>query len=516
MKFCKVADIVDWQDAEFQSTATMLGCGGKDRKAWEFIHVYIGLKALGLLNQDTRALGLGVGHECLIYAFTNSCKEVIATDLYESQDWSTASMAVNDVYERNPFPYQRDRLLVKHMDMTQIEFPDNSFDFIWSCCAIEHVNNFRDLHRVYQEIHRVLKPGGIAALTTEFNSTDRPSYEPNLLFTDASWIEAWLTGNNPLVQGFDLLDFPDLSITPRPENAPVPRRQPGNTIQIYCNDIVLNSVAVFLRKAGDFSRPYDENWLSPFWSGYLTACDRYREGNFAQSEALLTELLQANALEPRLNVRASRRLADALFAQGKIDEVRTVCKDVLPDCEVFEDEDQFMPLAVYCQKVGLEDEANYLYGKIENLASSNIDLVIQSLLAQAKYFERKGEYAKSLELIKKADQAIVPGSHTVKSYRHKIYFRTGFLHEKMGQLELAVRFYRQAIKASTPGTDFHTNCYLRLTHCLQNQVNQLKETVHQLEATNHWMQTSKFWQLRSKWISLKEFLKSRSKPASTS
>jgi SAM-dependent methyltransferase len=382
MKFCKLADISDWQDPEFEEIASLLMEAVQSRKAWEFVQIYRGLKQLGLLNGQSQALGLGVGHEGLIYAFTHVCQHVTATDLYESKEWTTAAMSVQDVYDKSPFPYQRDQLTVRHMDMTQIQYPDASFDFVWSCCAIEHVNDFRDLHQVYREIHRVLKPGGIAALTTEFNMTDRPSYEPNLLFTDRQWVESWLTGADPLIRGFELLDSPSFALSDRPENQPVSRKEPVASIQVYCNDIVLNSVAFFLRKAGEFDRGYDEQWLPQFWRDYLAACGAYRASEFEQSEVLLRQLLK-EPLEPRLKVRALRRLADALFAQAKLDQtkldqVRQVCQAALPDCEVFQDEDQLMPLAVYCQQTGLDEEARRLFEQVEHLLSANLELVIQS------------------------------------------------------------------------------------------------------------------------------------------
>lgn len=509
MKFCKLADIVDWQDPEFQAIASMLMSSDQSRKAWEFIHVYQGLKQLGLLNETSKALGLGVGHECLIYAFTNVCQEVVATDLYRSQEWTTASMAVQEVYDKSPFPYQRERLTVQHMDMTKIEYPDASFDFVWSCCAIEHVNNFQDLHQVYREIHRVLKPGGIAALTTEFNNTDRPSYEPNLLFTDRQWAEVWLTGMNPLVQGFELVEPLDFELSDRPENQPVSRRQPQGTIQVYCNDIVLNSVAFFLRKTGDFVRSYDEHWLPDFWHHYLAACDAYRVGDFAQSEALLKQVLQSETLEPRLRVRALRRLADALYAQAKLDEVRQVCQNALPDCAVFQDEDQLVPLASYCWQVGLEEAAKKLYETVEKLPSSNVELIILSLLNQAKYYERKGDFDQALERVGKAEQEIIPGDYTETRYKPKVYFRTGSIYEKMGKLSPAIRFYKLAIEISQPNTEFQTSCYRRLTACLQSQVKRTKEKVEKLEAANRWMQSSKFWKMRSAIVNLKSWIQRR-------
>ncbi|MFX1576958.1 MAG: class I SAM-dependent methyltransferase [Promethearchaeota archaeon] len=59
-------------------------------------------------------------------------------------------------------------------DMTQLTFPDNSFDGIVSTFAIIHVP--RDLHSaVYQNFYRVLKPGGILFFSTgptEWEGTD--------------------------------------------------------------------------------------------------------------------------------------------------------------------------------------------------------------------------------------------------------------------------------------------------------------------------------------------------------
>ena len=118
MKFCKLADIADWQSPEFQATESLLALTGRSRKAWEHIQVYEGLKALGLLDGTARAVGLGVGSECLVYALTNVCEQVIATDLYRSKNWLPASMAVEEVYSNNKFPYRPERLVVQHMDMT--------------------------------------------------------------------------------------------------------------------------------------------------------------------------------------------------------------------------------------------------------------------------------------------------------------------------------------------------------------------------------------------------------------
>jgi SAM-dependent methyltransferase len=428
MKFCKVADIEDWQQPEFQETASQLQLNRKVRKTWEFIQVYNGLKELGLLDGNAHAIGLGVGHEPLIYAFTNVCQSVIATDLYDSQTWATASMATQQVYGKNGFPYERDRLTVRHMDMTKIAYPDASFDFVWSCCSIEHVNNFAELHQVFAEIHRVLKPGGVAALTTEFNPTDSPSYEPNMLFTDVHWIEHWLTGNNPLIRGFEWVDAIDFEITDHPGNQPTPRRQ-GGSIRAITRDIQLTSIAFFLRKTAPFSQPYHEDWLAPEIRQYFSGCDAHRQQDFQQAEALLQPLIQHSSL--RFRVGASHRLADTLQAQGKITELAKLCQTGMTDFLQDQCSDHLMPLANFCRQLGLLVEATRLYEHIEQLPGTHPKQVMQSL------------------------------------------FNVGLYHEKQGKLAEAIALYQQVLTLAPPNAQLHTDATQNILHCQHLQQNPL-------------------------------------------
>jgi ubiquinone/menaquinone biosynthesis C-methylase UbiE len=50
---------------------------------------------------------------------------------------------------------------VRQMDAEQMQFPDNSFDFIWSWGVIHHSANTR---KVLEEMRRVLRPGGEAVV----------------------------------------------------------------------------------------------------------------------------------------------------------------------------------------------------------------------------------------------------------------------------------------------------------------------------------------------------------------
>lgn len=49
---------------------------------------------------------------------------------------------------------------LKKMDIRQLEFPDASFDGIWSCFSLLHIPK-RDIGTVLSGLRRVLKPGGL-------------------------------------------------------------------------------------------------------------------------------------------------------------------------------------------------------------------------------------------------------------------------------------------------------------------------------------------------------------------
>jgi ubiquinone/menaquinone biosynthesis C-methylase UbiE len=64
-------------------------------------------------------------------------------------------------------PFNRNRLVVQHMSALDLRFEPATFDVVYSFSTIEHVGTLQEIHRVFSEIHRVLKRGGIAVITTE-------------------------------------------------------------------------------------------------------------------------------------------------------------------------------------------------------------------------------------------------------------------------------------------------------------------------------------------------------------
>ncbi len=61
---------------------------------------------------------------------------------------------------------------VRQMDATLLEFPDESFDFVWSWGVIHHSSY---TGRIVREIHRVLRPGGETRIMV-YNIEGMPAY----------------------------------------------------------------------------------------------------------------------------------------------------------------------------------------------------------------------------------------------------------------------------------------------------------------------------------------------------
>ena len=61
---------------------------------------------------------------------------------------------------------------IRQMDAEQLDFPDDSFDFVWSWGVIHHSSH---TGRIVRQIHRVLKPGGDAGVMV-YSLDGMPAY----------------------------------------------------------------------------------------------------------------------------------------------------------------------------------------------------------------------------------------------------------------------------------------------------------------------------------------------------
>ena len=185
--------------------------GAIHRKDWEWALGLIAMNRFGKLNKRSIALGVGSGKESILYYLANNIEHVYATDLYRGDSWEEAPADFPD----NPkkychVPYKENSLTAMRMDGKKLEFPSDEFDIVFSFSSIEHFGEERHQGALksLREIERVLKPGGIAVIATEFIINDKDDFQffnRRSIFTD-------LIDN--LTQ-LKLVEPVDLHITPR-------------------------------------------------------------------------------------------------------------------------------------------------------------------------------------------------------------------------------------------------------------------------------------------------------------
>jgi SAM-dependent methyltransferase len=144
------------------------------RKGWEWTQCLYGLRKLGALSSDARALGVGAGREPVIFWLADHIREIVATDLYGNETW-TRSDGVEAPAEilADATPYcactvDLSRIKFQSADGTALPYADESFDFCWSLSSIEHFGGHEAAAQAVREMARVTKSGGIVCIATEY------------------------------------------------------------------------------------------------------------------------------------------------------------------------------------------------------------------------------------------------------------------------------------------------------------------------------------------------------------
>ena len=141
-----------------------------ERKVWEFAMLALFLEETGHLDDRSEALAIGAGDERMVFWLANRMARVVATDIYGLggfADREAESSMLDNPAAHAPFPYREDHLEVHWMDARQLNFPDESFDVVFSLSSIEHFGSPRDIAQSAREMARVLRPGGHAFVVTE-------------------------------------------------------------------------------------------------------------------------------------------------------------------------------------------------------------------------------------------------------------------------------------------------------------------------------------------------------------
>jgi SAM-dependent methyltransferase len=254
IQLCELANPAKWDNPDWRRVLDDLRLPADKklamhRKAYEFTQTAYGLGRLGALTENATVLSVGAGHESLTYWLANRAKYVVATDLYPGA-WAAGAGSEGDARvlthpeEFAPFDYRRDHLRFLQMDGRKLAFRDGAFTIAYSLSSIEHFGGFQGAREAVEEMARVLAPGGVLVLATEWRvsgprASDQEIFEPDEVRA--------------------LVDMPSLSLVEpiddgvwrRYENRPVNLRlnryeTPHMLVEI--DGTVFTSVMMFLRK----------------------------------------------------------------------------------------------------------------------------------------------------------------------------------------------------------------------------------------------------------------------------
>ena len=148
-----------------------------NRKFWEWCAISQALDERRMLRSGIRGVGFAVGREPLASHFAARGCDILATDLEAASsegNWiATEQHAASLDALFQPLLIQREifdaRVAFQPADMRTLEGLTGDCDFVWSSCALEHLGTLQAGIDFVVESSKLLRPGGVAVHTTEFN-----------------------------------------------------------------------------------------------------------------------------------------------------------------------------------------------------------------------------------------------------------------------------------------------------------------------------------------------------------
>lgn len=149
----------------------------KHRKMWEWCVIAQALTERGRLTPGAHGIGFAVGHEPLTSLFAGHGAHILASDLVEPGEtsWNTSGQQTSErehLWWPNLVPERafQEHVTFRSLDMRDLSSVEpQSQDFAWSSCSMEHLGSLEAGLAFVEGSADLLKPGGVAVHTTEFN-----------------------------------------------------------------------------------------------------------------------------------------------------------------------------------------------------------------------------------------------------------------------------------------------------------------------------------------------------------
>lgn len=148
------------------------------RKIWEYCYLLQTLNDRNLLVPGTSAIGFACGEEPIPSYLASLGVSVLATDLAPDQvvgkGWAETgqhSSSLDKLFYQHLVDRDNFERLVnlQYVDMNAIPDTLSNFDFCWSICSLEHLGSITKGLTFIENSLKVLRIGGTAIHTTEFN-----------------------------------------------------------------------------------------------------------------------------------------------------------------------------------------------------------------------------------------------------------------------------------------------------------------------------------------------------------
>jgi SAM-dependent methyltransferase len=164
---------------DFQKWARIIKepVGRYHRKIWEYCYIIKALSERGMLEPGKRGLGFAVGEEPLASLFCDRGVTVTASDMFpdlstggwkETGQHAAGLASINRRNICDPYTLEQN-VTFRFVDMNNIPDDLAGYDFLWSCCSLEHLGSIEKGIRYVHNAMKCLKPGGWAVHTTEYN-----------------------------------------------------------------------------------------------------------------------------------------------------------------------------------------------------------------------------------------------------------------------------------------------------------------------------------------------------------
>lgn len=202
---CGTLRLSDYEDPAYTNHPFVGGRRLIYRKQWEIVTELMAIE--DCLHPDALVLVVGAGHENTLYYLAGLAKLVFATDLYlDPGDWvewadrqiMTAPMAIMPKAEAHSPDWvfhqghNPKRIIGLHRDGRNLHLPDGLFDAVICTSSIEHFGAYdadENPMAAALDMGRVLKPGGVLSICTEFKISGEGGGWPGVRLFDAEGLQ---------------------------------------------------------------------------------------------------------------------------------------------------------------------------------------------------------------------------------------------------------------------------------------------------------------------------------------